>query len=35
LLAATAYFSWHRDSLGSIVTGTVVMLVFRLQFGWG
>ena len=32
--AATAYFVWRRDILGTIVTGTVVMLAFRLGLGW-
>jgi branched-subunit amino acid transport protein len=31
---ATAYFFWRRDILGTIVSGTVVMLAFRLGLGW-
>ena len=34
VLAATAYFYWRRDILGTIITGTVVMLVLKLAFGW-
>ena len=32
--ASTAYFFWRRDILGTILTGTAVMLVLRLSFGW-
>ena len=32
--AATAYFFWRRDILGTIVTGTTVMLALRLGLGW-
>jgi branched-subunit amino acid transport protein len=32
--AATAYFFWRRGILGTIVTGTAVLLVLRLGFGW-
>lgn len=32
--AATAYYFWRRDILGTIVSGTVVMLVLRLGLGW-
>jgi branched-subunit amino acid transport protein len=32
--AATAYFLWRRDILGTIVSGTLVMLAFRLGLGW-
>jgi branched-subunit amino acid transport protein len=32
--AATAYFVWRRDILGTIVSGTLVMLAFRLGLGW-
>lgn len=32
--AATAYFFWRRDILGTIVTGTAVMLAVRLGLGW-
>ncbi|HSM21015.1 MAG TPA: AzlD domain-containing protein [Rubrivivax sp.] len=29
-----AYFFWRRGILGTIVSGTAVMLVLRLGFGW-
>jgi branched-subunit amino acid transport protein len=32
--AATAYFVWRRDILGTILSGTLVMLAFRLGLGW-
>jgi branched-subunit amino acid transport protein len=32
--AALAYFTWRRDILGTIVSGTAVMLAFRLGWGW-
>jgi branched-subunit amino acid transport protein len=32
--AATAYFFWRRDILGTILTGTAVMLACRLGLGW-
>jgi branched-subunit amino acid transport protein len=32
--AATAWFAWRRDILGTIVSGTLVMLAFRLGLGW-
>ncbi len=32
--AATAYFFWRRSILGTIVTGTAVMLLLRLGLGW-
>jgi branched-subunit amino acid transport protein len=34
VLAATAYFCWRRDILGTILTGTAVLLAFRLGLGW-
>ena len=34
VLAATAYYAWRRGILGTIVTGTAVMLGFRLGLGW-
>ena len=34
VLAATAYFVWRRDILGTIITGTAVMIVLKLAFGW-
>lgn len=32
--AGTAYFSWRRGILGTIVAGTVVMLAVKLGLGW-
>lgn len=32
--AATAYFYCRRDILGTIVTGTAVLLALKLGFGW-
>jgi branched-subunit amino acid transport protein len=32
--AATVYFFWRRDILGTILSGTAVMLVLRLMLGW-
>lgn len=34
VLAATLYFYWRRDILGTILSGTAVLLVFKLGFGW-
>ena len=34
VLAATAYFYWRRDILGTIIAGTSVLLVLKLGFGW-
>lgn len=34
VLAAVAWFLWRRSLLGTIVSGTVVMLVLRLGWGW-
>jgi branched-subunit amino acid transport protein len=34
VLAATAYFYWRRGILGTIVSGTAVLLVFKLGLGW-
>lgn len=34
VVAATAYFVWRRDILGTILSGTLVMLAFRLGLGW-
>ncbi|MDN3921394.1 AzlD domain-containing protein [Roseateles violae] len=31
---ATAYFFWKRGILGTIVSGTAVMLALRLGLGW-
>jgi branched-subunit amino acid transport protein len=33
-LAATLYFLWRRDMLGTIVTGTATLLLCRLGLGW-
>jgi branched-subunit amino acid transport protein len=32
--AATAWFCWRRDMLGTILSGTAVMLVLKLGLGW-
>lgn len=32
--AATLWFVWRRDMLGTIISGTLVLLVFRLGLGW-
>jgi len=32
--AAAGYFFWRRGILGTIVTGTAVMLLLRLGVGW-
>jgi len=32
--AATAWFVWRRDMLGTIVAGTAAMLICRLGLGW-
>jgi branched-subunit amino acid transport protein len=31
---ATAYFFWRRDILGTILSGTAVLLILKLAFGW-
>ncbi len=31
---ATGYFFWKRGILGTIVSGTVVMLALRIGLGW-
>lgn len=33
-LAATGYFFWRRGILGTIVTGTLVMVALRAGLGW-
>ncbi|MDT7837441.1 AzlD domain-containing protein [Aquabacterium sp. OR-4] len=33
-LAATLYYLWRRDMLGTIVAGTATMLICRLGLGW-
>ena len=32
--AATAWFVWRHDMLGTIIVGTGVMLIFRMGLGW-
>lgn len=34
VLVATAYFFWRRDILGTIVSGTLVMVALRTGLGW-
>ena len=34
VLAATLYFFWRRDILGTIVGGTAVMVALRVGLGW-
>ena len=31
---STAYYHWRRDILGTILSGTAVLLVLKLGFGW-
>ena len=33
-LTATAYFFWRRGILGTIITGTLVMVALRTGLGW-
>jgi len=33
-LAATAWYVWRRDLLGTILVGTGTMLIFRVGLGW-
>jgi branched-subunit amino acid transport protein len=33
-VAATLYFFWRRGILGTIVTGTLVMVALRIGLGW-
>jgi branched-subunit amino acid transport protein len=33
-VAATGYYFWRRDILGTILVGMAVMLPLRLGFGW-
>ena len=33
-LAATVYFFWRRGILGTIITGTLVMVILRTSLGW-
>ncbi len=32
--AGTAYFFWQRGILGTIISGTAVMLALRIGLGW-
>ncbi len=32
--AATVWFVWRRDMLGTIIVGTAVMLILRMGLGW-
>jgi branched-subunit amino acid transport protein len=32
--AATAWYLWRRDMLGTIVVGTAVMMILRMGWGW-
>ena len=34
VVVATAYYFWRRGILGTIVSGTAVLLTLRLGFGW-
>jgi hypothetical protein len=34
VLVAVGWFIWRRDLLGTILSGTAVMLVFRIGLGW-
>jgi branched-subunit amino acid transport protein len=34
VLVATAYFWWRRGILGTIVTGTAVLLALKIGLGW-
>jgi len=34
VLVASAYFFWRRGILGTILSGTAVLLILRLGFGW-
>ena len=34
VLVATAYFWWRREILGTILSGTAVMLALRIGLGW-
>jgi branched-subunit amino acid transport protein len=33
-LAATAYFFWRRGILGTILSGTLVLVALRVGLGW-
>jgi branched-subunit amino acid transport protein len=34
VVVATSYFYWRRDILGTIISGTSVLLLLKLGFGW-
>ena len=34
VVVAVAYFYWRRDILGTIVSGTAVLLALKLGLGW-
>ncbi len=34
VLVGTAYFCWRRSILGTIVSGTVVLLTLNIGLGW-
>ena len=34
VLAATLYYYWRRSMLGTIVSGTAVMIALRVGLGW-
>lgn len=34
VVVASAYYFWRRDILGTIVSGTAVLLALRLGLGW-
>lgn len=34
VLVGTAYFVWRRGILGTIVSGTAVLLVLKIGLGW-
>lgn len=34
VLVATAYFWWRREILGTILSGTVVLLALKIGLGW-
>ena len=34
VLVGTAYFWWRRGILGTIVSGTAVLLALKVGFGW-
>lgn len=34
VLVASAWYFWRRDILGTIISGTAVLLVLKLGLGW-